>query len=293
MMTAKLMDGKKVAASIREDVGKRVGKLAVQGVTPGLAVILVGEDPASQTYVRSKQRTCEKLGMRSDLLEFPDTFPEADLLAAIDGLNQDPGIHGILVQLPLPGHIDETKVILTIDPAKDVDGFHPISAGRLLIGENGFVPCTPNGIMRLLDYYEIDPAGKHAVVIGRSTIVGKPAGLLLLQRDATVTFCHSKTENLEQFTQSADIVIAAVGRPGMLKAHHIKPGAVVIDVGINRDTEGKLTGDAAFDELQDKASFITPVPGGVGPMTIAMLMDNTVRSAEWAAEGQTAGNDVK
>ncbi|AQQ53023.1 bifunctional methylenetetrahydrofolate dehydrogenase/methenyltetrahydrofolate cyclohydrolase FolD [Planococcus lenghuensis] len=292
-MTAKLMDGKKVAAAIREDVGKRVEKLAARGVTPGLAVILVGEDPASQTYVKSKQRTCEKLGMRSDLLEFPDTLSETDLLAAIDKLNRDPGIHGILVQLPLPAHIDETHVILAIDPTKDVDGFHPISAGRLLIGEDGFVPCTPNGIMRLLDYYEIDPAGKHAVIIGRSTIVGKPAGLLLLQRNATVTFCHSKTENLEQYTQSADIVIAAVGRPGMLKAHHIKAGAVVIDVGINRGTDGKLTGDAAFDELQDKASFITPVPGGVGPMTIAMLMDNTVRSAEWAAEGQTAGNGVK
>ncbi|WP_088006374.1 bifunctional methylenetetrahydrofolate dehydrogenase/methenyltetrahydrofolate cyclohydrolase FolD [Indiicoccus explosivorum] len=279
-MTAKLMDGKKVAQTIREDVKRRVDQLAASGVKPGLAVILVGDDPASRTYVNSKKRTCEKLGMRSDLIEYPETVTESELLSAVHRLNGDPGIHGILVQLPLPRQIDETAIINAIRPEKDVDGFHPINAGRLLTGGEGFIPCTPNGIMKLLEFYGIGVEGKNAVVIGRSNIVGKPAGLLLLRKNATVTFCHSRTENLQEITRQADIIIAAAGRPGMLRGDDIKEGAVVIDVGINRKPDGKLTGDAAFDELEPKASFITPVPGGVGPMTIAMLMANTVRSAE-------------
>ena len=218
--------------------------------------------------------------MRSDLHQFSDTLTEQELLAKIDELNSDPEIHGILVQLPLPQQIDEFKVITAISPEKDVDGFHPISVGNMMIGKDAFLPCTPHGIMELLAHYGIDPAGKHAVVIGRSNIVGKPIGQLLLQKDATVTYCHSKTKDLANFTAQADILIAAIGRAKFIDRTFIKPGAVIIDVGMNRDENGKLCGDVDFEDVQETASFVTPVPGGVGPMTIAMLMENTLESAE-------------
>lgn len=279
-MTATMIDGKAVSQKIKEQVKVRVEKLKGQGVTPGLAVVLVGDNSASLTYVKNKQRTCEALGMRSDLHEFPESLTEAELLAKIDELNNDPGIHGILVQLPLPKQIDEFKVITAISPLKDVDGFHPISVGNMMIGKDAFLPCTPHGIMKLLEHYGIDPAGKHAVVIGRSNIVGKPIGQLLLQSDATVTYCHSKTQDLPSFTKQADILIAAIGKAKLIDRSFIKPGAVVIDVGMNRDEFGKLCGDVDYADIQETASFATPVPGGVGPMTIAMLMENTLQSAE-------------
>ncbi|MGH2318115.1 bifunctional methylenetetrahydrofolate dehydrogenase/methenyltetrahydrofolate cyclohydrolase FolD [Planococcus sp. SE5232] len=279
-MTAKLIDGKAVSQKIKVQVKERVEKLAQQGIIPGLAVVLVGENSASLTYVKNKKKTCEALGMRSDLHQFPDTLTEQELLSKIDDLNRDPEIHGILVQLPLPQQIDEFKVISAISPEKDVDGFHPISVGNMMIGKEAFLPCTPHGIMELLSHYGIDPAGKHAVVIGRSNIVGKPIGQLLLQKDATVTYCHSKTKDLAQFTAQADILIAAIGRAKFIDHSFIKPGAVIIDVGMNRDENGKLCGDVDFEDVQEAASFVTPVPGGVGPMTIAMLMGNTLESAE-------------
>lgn len=279
-MTATIIDGKAVSQKIKEQVKTRVENLKEQGVIPGLAVVIIGEDSASHTYVKNKKKTCEALGMRSDLHQFADTLSEAELLSVIDGLNNDPEIHGILVQLPLPAQIDEFKVISAISPSKDVDGFHPISVGNMMIGKEAFLPCTPHGIMKLLEHYDIDPAGKHTVVIGRSNIVGKPVGQLMLQKDSTVTYCHSKTSDLASFTNQADIVIAAIGKAKFLDSSYIKPGAVVIDVGMNRDEFGKLCGDVDFADVQDKASFVTPVPGGVGPMTIAMLMENTVLSAE-------------
>nr|WP_255548283.1 bifunctional methylenetetrahydrofolate dehydrogenase/methenyltetrahydrofolate cyclohydrolase FolD [Planococcus beijingensis] len=275
-----MIDGKAVSQKIKMQVKTRVEKLAQQGIVPGLAVVLVGEDSASLTYVKNKKKTCEALGMRSDLHQFPDTLTEQELLAKIDELNSDPEIHGILVQLPLPQQIDEFKVITAISPEKDVDGFHPISVGNMMIGKDAFLPCTPHGIMELLAHYGIDPAGKHAVVIGRSNIVGKPIGQLLLQKDATVTYCHSKTKDLANFTAQADILIAAIGRAKFIDRTFIKPGAVIIDVGMNRDENGKLCGDVDFEDVQETASFVTPVPGGVGPMTIAMLMENTLESAE-------------
>ncbi|EGA90127.1 bifunctional 5,10-methylene-tetrahydrofolate dehydrogenase/ 5,10-methylene-tetrahydrofolate cyclohydrolase [Planococcus donghaensis MPA1U2] len=279
-MTAKLIDGKAVSQKIKIQVQQRVEKLAKQGIIPGLAVVLVGENSASLTYVKNKKKTCEALGMRSDLHQYPDTLTEQELLSTIDELNNDPYIHGILVQLPLPKQIDEFKVISAISPEKDVDGFHPISVGNMMIGKEAFLPCTPHGIMELLAHYDIDPAGKHAVVIGRSNIVGKPIGQLLLQKDATVTYCHSKTKDLAEFTKQADILIAAIGRAKFIDHTFIKPGAVIIDVGMNRDENGKLCGDVDFEDVQETASFVTPVPGGVGPMTIAMLMGNTLQSAE-------------
>ena len=279
-MAAKLIDGKAVSQKIKMQVKTRVEKLAQQGIVPGLAVVLVGEDSASLTYVKNKKKTCEALGMRSDLHQFPDTLSEQELLAKIDELNNDPEIHGILVQLPLPQQIDEFNVITAISPDKDVDGFHPISVGNMMIGKDAFLPCTPHGIMELLAHYGIDPAGKHAVVIGRSNIVGKPIGQLLLQRDATVTYCHSKTKELANFTAQADILISAIGRAKFIDQTFIKPGAVIIDVGMNRDENGKLCGDVDFEDVQETASYVTPVPGGVGPMTIAMLMENTLESAE-------------
>lgn len=279
-MTAKLIDGKAVSQKIKMQVKTRVEKLAQQGIVPGLAVVLVGENSASLTYVKNKKKTSEALGMRSDLHQFPDTLTEQELLAKIDELNNDPEIHGILVQLPLPQQIDEFKVIMAISPEKDVDGFHPISVGNMMIGKDAFLPCTPHGIMELLSHYDIDPAGKHAVVIGRSNIVGKPMGQLLLQKDATVTYCHSKTPDLAAFTAQADILIAAIGRAKFIDRTFIKPGAVIIDVGMNRDENGKLCGDVDFEDVQETAAFVTPVPGGVGPMTIAMLMENTLESAE-------------
>ncbi|WP_422123178.1 bifunctional methylenetetrahydrofolate dehydrogenase/methenyltetrahydrofolate cyclohydrolase FolD [Planococcus sp. X10-3] len=279
-MSAIIIDGKATSLKLKEQIAGRVQSLTSKGIIPGLAVVLIGDNPASHTYVKNKKKTCEALGMRSDLLQFPETLPEADLLEVIEGLNKDPEIHGILVQLPLPAHIDEFKVILAIDPEKDVDGFHPISVGNMMIGREGFLPCTPHGIIKLLEEYGIDPAGKHAVVIGRSNIVGKPAGQLLLQKDATVTYCHSRTVGLADYTRQADILISAVGRAKFLGKEHIKAGAVIIDVGMNRDDNGKLCGDVDFDDVLEKASYVTPVPGGVGPMTIAMLMENTLLSAE-------------
>lgn len=279
-MTAITIDGKAVSQKIKEQVEERVKSLKEQGVAPGLAVVLVGENSASLTYVKNKKRTCEALGMRSDLHQYPEDLSEEELLAKIEELNNDPEIHGILVQLPLPEHIDEFKVILAIDPSKDVDGFHPISVGNMVIGKEAFLPCTPHGIMKLLEHYGIDPAGKHAVVVGRSNIVGKPVGQLLLQKDATVTFCHSKTQDLASYTRQADILIAAIGRAKFIGADHVKQGAAVIDVGMNRDENGKLCGDVDFAAVQETAGYLTPVPGGVGPMTIAMLMGNTLHSAE-------------
>lgn len=279
-MTARLIDGKAVSQQIKESVKKRVQALAESGVVPGLAVVLIGENSASHTYVKNKKKTCESLGMRSDLHQFPESLTEEDLLKTIHDLNQDPGVHGILVQLPLPDHIDEFKVILAIDPEKDVDGFHPISVGNMMIGREAFLPCTPHGIVKLLEHYEIDPSGKHTVVIGRSNIVGKPVGQLLLQKDSTVTYCHSRTKDLTAHTRQADILISAIGRAKFVDSSFIKPGAVVIDVGMNRDENGKLCGDVDFEDVKETASFLTPVPGGVGPMTIAMLMENTVHSAE-------------
>lgn len=289
-MTATLIDGKAVSQKIKDQVQTRVEKLKQRGVVPGLAVVLIGENSASHTYVKNKQKTCEALGMRSDLRQFPESLTEAELLAVIEELNNDPNIHGILVQLPLPEQIDEFSVILAIDPQKDVDGFHPISVGNMMIGREAFLPCTPHGIIKLLEHYAIDPAGKHAVVIGRSNIVGKPVGQLLLQQNATVTYCHSKTKDLAYHTKQADILIAAIGIPKFLDHTYIKDGAVVIDVGMNRDEFGKLCGDVDFADVLDTASYITPVPGGVGPMTIAMLMENTVQSAE---NGLTKDKNVR
>lgn len=279
-MSAIIIDGKETSLKLKDQIARRVKKLAAKGIIPGLAVVLIGDNPASHTYVKNKKKTCEALGMRSDLLQFPESMSETELLEVIDGLNQDPNIHGILVQLPLPAQINEFNVILAINPEKDVDGFHPISVGNMMIGREAFLPCTPHGIMKLLEEYQIDPAGKHAVVIGRSNIVGKPAGQLLLHKDATVTFCHSKTVGLADYTRQADILVAAVGRAKFLGKEFVKPGAVVIDVGMNRDENGKLCGDVDFEDVLETASYVTPVPGGVGPMTIAMLMENTLLSAE-------------
>ncbi|AKP47747.1 MULTISPECIES: bifunctional methylenetetrahydrofolate dehydrogenase/methenyltetrahydrofolate cyclohydrolase FolD [Bacillus] len=279
-MAGKLIDGKAAAKEIREEIKKEVDELKAQGVVPGLAVILVGDDPASHTYVRNKEKGCKEVGIHSEIYKYPAAISEAELLDKIRELNEDKRIHGILVQLPLPGHISESKVIDTISPEKDVDGFHPVNVGKMVIGKEGFLPCTPYGIMKLLEREQIDLQGKRAVVIGRSNIVGKPAGLLLLQRNATVTYCHSKTENLSYHTKQADIIIAAVGKAKFLKAEDVKEGAVIVDVGMNRDENGKLCGDVDFESVREKASFITPVPGGVGPMTITMLLYNTVQSAK-------------
>lgn len=281
-MPAKLIDGKKIAQHYRESIAKEVQQLRKDGIVPGLAVILVGEDSASQTYVRMKRKTCQEMGIHSVLIDYGDDVSENELLEKIHQLNEDKTIHGILVQLPLPEGIQTEKVIEQISPDKDVDGFHPVNIGRMMIGEDSFLPCTPYGIMKMLQYEGISPSGKHAVVVGRSNIVGKPAGQLLLRENATVTYCHSKTENLAFYTKSADILISAAGRPKFISGKDIKPGAVVIDVGMNRDENGRLCGDIDFDTAKETAGYITPVPGGVGPMTITMLMFNTVRSARRA-----------
>ncbi|WP_066365678.1 bifunctional methylenetetrahydrofolate dehydrogenase/methenyltetrahydrofolate cyclohydrolase FolD [Neobacillus fumarioli] len=283
-MTAKIINGKDIAAKKKIEIAQEVKQLKAKGVTPGLAVILVGNNHASRTYVTNKQKTCEELGMYSILIEMPEETTEEELLTKIKGLNGDTKIHGILVQLPLPKQIDEKKVIEAIAPEKDVDGFHPINIGRMLTGQNAFLPCTPYGIMVLLEESGISLSGKHAVVVGRSNIVGKPVGQLLLNHNATVTYCHSKTKDLPFHTKQADILIAAVGIPNFITAEHVKEGAVVIDVGINRNEEGKLCGDVAFNEVSEIAGFITPVPKGVGPMTITMLMYNTVQSAKQSIE---------
>lgn len=279
-MTAQLIDGNALSRQLRADVAARVQALKARGVTPGLAVILVGDNPASQVYVRNKVKACEDTGMHSVLETWPASLTEAELLARVDAMNNDPAIHGILVQLPLPAHIDAQKVIEAIDPAKDVDGFHIASAGALMTGMPGFWPCTPYGCMKMLEHIGFDLRGKHAVVIGRSNIVGKPMALMLLQKNATVTICHSATQDLKAQTLQADVIVAAVGKRNVLTADMVKPGAVVIDVGMNRNDVGKLCGDVDFDGVKEVAGWITPVPGGVGPMTITMLMVNTLESAE-------------
>ncbi|HEY0856508.1 MAG TPA: bifunctional methylenetetrahydrofolate dehydrogenase/methenyltetrahydrofolate cyclohydrolase FolD [Albitalea sp.] len=282
-MTAQLIDGNALSKKIRSEVAERVAALKARGVQPGLAVILVGENPASQVYVKHKVADCEGTGMRSVLERYEPTMSEADLLARVRALNADPAIHGILVQLPLPAHIDANKVIETISPSKDVDGFHVHSAGALMIGQPGFKPCTPYGCMKMLESIGVSAKGKHAVVIGRSNIVGKPMAMLLLQANATVTICHSGTPDLGAMTRQADIVVAAVGKRNVLTADMVKPGAVVIDVGMNRNDEDKLCGDVDFAGVSQVAGWITPVPGGVGPMTRAMLLVNTIEAAERAA----------
>jgi methylenetetrahydrofolate dehydrogenase (NADP+)/methenyltetrahydrofolate cyclohydrolase len=281
-MTAQLIDGNALARKIRAEVAVRAAALTARGRQPGLAVILVGEDPASQVYVRHKVNDCETSGVRSVLDRYPATFSEADLLARIEVLNADPSIHGILVQMPLPRHIDPHKVIETISPSKDVDGFHVQSAGALMVGQPGFRPCTPYGCMKLIETTGISLKGKNAVVIGRSNTVGKPMALLLLQANATVTVCHSGTADIGLYTRQADVVVAAVGKRMVLTADMVKPGAVVIDVGMNRDEDGKLCGDVDFEGVKEVAGWITPVPGGVGPMTRAMLLVNTLEAAERA-----------
>lgn len=278
-MTATIINGKEIAEKKRLEIGKEVSNLKNLGVTPGLAVILVGNNHASRTYVTNKEKACKELGMNSVLIELPEEISEEELLSKIAELNMDTNIHGILVQLPIPKHIDEKKVIESISPLKDVDGFHPINIGRMMTGQNAFLPCTPYGIMVLLEETGISIAGKHVVVVGRSNIVGKPVGQLFLNKDATVTYCHSKTKDIKLHTNQADILIAAVGIPNFIKAEHVKDGAVVIDVGINRNEAGKLCGDVDFAEVSEKAGYITPVPRGVGPMTITMLMYNTLKSA--------------
>jgi methylenetetrahydrofolate dehydrogenase (NADP+)/methenyltetrahydrofolate cyclohydrolase len=288
-VTGKLIDGKAIGQEIREEIKQRVDALKEKGMQPGLAVILVGDNQASRTYVRNKEKSSIEAGMKSVLIELPETVSEEDLLAQVAELNKDDSIHGILVQLPLPKHIDEDLVIQAIDPDKDVDGFHPINVGKMIIGQRAYLSCTPYGIIKLLERTGTEIRGKHAVIVGRSNIVGKPMGQLLLQRDATVTYCHSKTENLVEFTKQADILIVAIGRAKFITAEHVKDGAVVIDVGMNRDENGKLCGDVEFETAKEKASAITPVPGGVGPMTITMLLKNTLQSAEKTfAEGTSA-----
>ncbi|MEO2074387.1 MAG: bifunctional methylenetetrahydrofolate dehydrogenase/methenyltetrahydrofolate cyclohydrolase FolD [Bacillus sp. (in: firmicutes)] len=284
-MTAKLINGKEIAEKKKFEIAEEVRKLKAQGVTPGLAVILVGNNHASRTYVTNKEKACKELGMNSLLIEMNEVVSEEELLLKINELNEDPTFHGILVQLPLPKHIDEKKVIESISPSKDVDGFHPINIGRMMTGQNAFLPCTPYGIMVLLEESGISIPGKHVVVVGRSNIVGKPAGQLFLNQHATVTYCHSKTLDLKVHTNQADILVAAVGIPNFIRAEHVKEGAVVIDVGINRNEAGKLCGDVAFDEVSKKAGYITPVPKGVGPMTITMLMYNTLKSAAESLTG--------
>jgi methylenetetrahydrofolate dehydrogenase (NADP+)/methenyltetrahydrofolate cyclohydrolase len=282
-MPAQLINGTALSQQIRADVAQRAAALTARGVQPGLAVILVGEDPASAVYVRNKVKACAEAGFHSVLEKYDASLPEADLLARIAALNADPAIHGILVQMPLPKHIHPQRVIETISTAKDVDGYSVQSAGDLMAGLPGFRPCTPYGCMKLIESTGVDLRGKHAVVIGRSNTVGKPMALLLLQANATVTICHSATPDLSVFTRSADVVVAAVGRRNTVTADMVKPGAIVIDVGMNRNDEGKLCGDVDFAGVSPVAGWITPVPGGVGPMTITMLLVNTLESAERAS----------
>ncbi|WP_107811822.1 bifunctional methylenetetrahydrofolate dehydrogenase/methenyltetrahydrofolate cyclohydrolase FolD [Campylobacter concisus] len=276
----KILDGKAVSLKVKESVKVRAEELKKFGVEPTLAVILVGEDKASQTYVRAKEKACNEYGIKSVAHRLSENTTQAELLALINVLNLDDSIHGILVQLPLPKHIDTNTVLATIDPAKDVDGFHAVNVGKLVSGLDGFVPCTPLGVMEILKEYSIDVAGLNAVVIGRSNIVGKPMANLLLNASATVTVTHSKTKNLKEICKNTDLIVAAIGKPFFLKADMVKDGAVVVDVGINRLDDGRLVGDVDFNEVAPKCSYITPVPGGVGPMTIAMLLNNTILAAQ-------------
>ncbi|KZE93447.1 Bifunctional protein FolD protein [Geobacillus stearothermophilus] len=282
-MTAQIISGAELAATIRAGLAEETAKLKESGVEPGLAVILVGDDPASHSYVKGKQKACAEVGIRSFLYTFPASISEEELLAKIRELNGDPAVHGILVQLPLPEHIREWSVIETIAPEKDVDGFHPINVGKMMIGQPAFLPCTPHGVLVMVKSAGIDIAGKHVVVVGRSNIVGKPVGQLFLREHATVTYAHSKTPDLPAVTRQADILIVAVGKARLIGPDHVKPGAVVIDVGVNRLESGKLCGDVDFDAVKEVASYITPVPKGVGPMTITMLLHNTIEAARQLA----------
>lgn len=278
-MSAVRMDGKMVSAKVRGSILEEVNGLKDKGVRPGLAVIIVGEDPASKVYVRNKERACEECGFYSEKYALPEETTQEELLGLIDELNHHPRIDGILCQLPVPKHINEQAIIDAISPEKDVDAFHPINVGKIMVGNFDFLPCTPAGVMQLLEEYDIDPNGKNCVVIGRSNIVGKPMAMLLLHKNGTVTICHSRTKNLKEVCAQADILVAAVGKADFVTADMVKEGAVVIDVGMNRK-DGKLCGDVAFDEVNEKASYLTPVPGGVGPMTITMLMKNTLKAAK-------------
>lgn len=279
MMSAKLINGLEIAKKRREEMKQKVSELKKEGITPHLTVILVGDDPASKSYVSGKEKAAKEIGISSEVIHMVADATEAELLAKISDLNHDADVHGILVQLPLPSHIDENKVIEAIDPNKDVDGFHPINVGKMILNQDTFLPCTPHGIIKLLEAIDCDLEGKHAVVVGRSNIVGKPMGQLLLNRNATVTYCHSRTKNLKDLTKMADVLIVAVGKAHFIDASYVKEGAVVIDVGVNRLEDSSLTGDVHFDSVKEKASFITPVPKGVGPMTITMLMENTIKAA--------------
>jgi methylenetetrahydrofolate dehydrogenase (NADP+) / methenyltetrahydrofolate cyclohydrolase len=283
-MSAQIISGTDIAKKKKDEIAEGVQRLKEKGITPGLSVVLVGDNQASRTYVKNKQKTCIELGMHSLLVEFPESISEAELLNKIYELNEDKSIHGILVQLPLPKHIDDTKVIEAISPLKDVDGFHPINIGRMMTGQDAFLPCTPYGVMVMLEETGISIEGKHVVVIGRSNIVGKPSGQLFLNQNATVTYCHSKTKDLKYHTKQADILVCAIGKANFITAEYVKEGAVVIDVGMNRNEEGKLCGDVLFEEVKEKAGFITPVPKGVGPMTITMLMFNTLKAAQKVEE---------
>ncbi len=279
---AKRIDGKQIAGEIRGELTKKVAEFrAANGFAPGLAVIIVGENPASKVYVRNKQRACEEIGIASTVIELPEDTKEEELLSVVAELNADTSVHGILVQLPLPHHLDAEKVLLSIDPRKDVDAFHPYNVGRIMIGDYDFLPCTPAGVMELLKRSDISPDGKECVVVGRSNIVGKPQAMLLLHAGGTVTVCHSHTKNLPEVCRRADILVTAIGKPEFFDETYVKPGAVVIDVGMNRrPADGKLCGDVNFERVEPVASAITPVPGGVGPMTIAMLLCNTLKAAE-------------
>ncbi|MCS7100450.1 MAG: bifunctional methylenetetrahydrofolate dehydrogenase/methenyltetrahydrofolate cyclohydrolase FolD [Burkholderiaceae bacterium] len=288
-MSARIIDGKAVAAQVRGELAARIAALAARGVTPGLAVLLVGDDPASALYVRNKIKACEETGIRSFFAHLPASVAQDELLARIRAWNADAGVHGILVQLPLPAPFDAQRLVEAIDPHKDVDGLHPENAGLLLLGRPRLPSCTPAGVMRMLEAAGCAPAGRHAVVIGRSSMVGRPMALLLLAADATVTLCHSRTRDLPALTRQADILIAAAGRRALVTADMVKPGAVVIDVGIHRTPEGRIVGDVDFEPVRQVAGAISPVPGGVGPMTIAMLLTNTVRAAEMIAGAARGG----
>ena len=280
-MDKNIIDGKLVSSNIRETIKEKTKLIKEKySKVPGLAAVLVGEDPASQIYVRNKRKSCEDVGIYSEEHKLPETTTEEQLLDLIKSLNNNEKINGILVQLPLPNHIDDSKILNSVSPEKDVDGFHPVNAGHLFEGKPKFIPCTPHGIIKMLEFYKIDIEGKNAVVLGRSNIVGKPAAILLLQKNATVTICHSRTKDLTNVLKNADIIVAAIGRAHFVKKEMVKQGAVVIDVGINRLETGKLAGDVDFDEIKEVASYITPVPGGVGPMTITMLLWNTLASLE-------------
>lgn len=283
-MSAQVINGKEIVSEYRAQIKDQVASLQSKGVQPGLAVVIVGDDPASHVYVRNKAKACEEAGMYSEVHKLTESTPEQELIELIEKLNGSDKIHGILVQSPLPKHISEERVVEAIEPSKDVDCFHPVNVGNLMIGKEGPLPCTPAGVIEILKKIGADIAGKHAVVIGRSNIVGKPMAMLLLREHATVTVCHSRTKNMEEITRQADILVAAVGKAKMIKSRHVKPGAIVIDVGINRlEDTGKLAGDVDFDDVLDTASYITPVPGCVGPMTITMLLRNTLEAAERAA----------